>query len=77
VIAGLGSLLGALAGTGAAVAILAAFNATIRDEWPGPPTMPIALPWAALIVALLVVPSIAMIGAGTLTRSRLPIERRT
>jgi putative ABC transport system permease protein len=77
VIAGLGSLLGALAGTGAAVAILAAFNATIRDEWPGPPTMPVALPWAALIVALLVVPSIAMIGAGTLTGSRLPIERRT
>ncbi len=38
--------------------------------------MPIVLPWLSLAVGLLVVPAIAMLGAGTLTRSRLPIERR-
>jgi putative ABC transport system permease protein len=35
------------------------------------------VPWLSLAVALLVVPGIAILGAGLLTRSRLPIERRT
>jgi putative ABC transport system permease protein len=76
VIAGLGSVLGALAGVAAAVAIIEVLNQNIRNEWPGPHPLPIVLPWLNLVVALLVVPAIAMIGAGTLTRGRLPIERR-
>jgi hypothetical protein len=35
-----------------------------------------AVPWVNVAVALVAVPVIAMLGAGLLTRSRLPIERR-
>ena len=35
------------------------------------------MPWLSLGAALIVVPALAMLGAGLLTRSRLPIERRT
>jgi putative ABC transport system permease protein len=76
VIAGLGSLLGALAGLGAATAVLFALNRAYADLWPAPTPYPIAVPWLNLGVALLVVPLISMLGAGLLTRSRLPIERR-
>jgi putative ABC transport system permease protein len=77
VIAGLGSLLGAAAGMGAAVAIVVALNQRYADVWPGPPEMPILVPWVSLAVSLLIVPLVAMLGAGMITRSRLPIERRT
>jgi putative ABC transport system permease protein len=77
VIAGLGSLLGAVAGLGAATAVLIALNQRWADVWPGPNPMPLAVPWLSLGAALLVVPALAMLGAGVLTRSRLPIERRT
>jgi len=76
VIAGLGSLLGAAAGLGAAIAVLVALNQRYVDVWPGPSPLPIAIPWLSLAAALLVVPFVAILGAGTLTRSRLPIERR-
>jgi putative ABC transport system permease protein len=76
VIAGLGSILGAGAGIGAAIAIMVALNQRYVDIWPGPAPYPIVLPWLSLLIALLVVPLIAMLGAGSLTRSRLPIERR-
>jgi putative ABC transport system permease protein len=76
VIAGLGSLLGAIAGLGAATAVLLALNRAYADLWPAPTPYPIAVPWLNLGVALLVVPLIAMLGAGLLTPSRLPIERR-
>jgi putative ABC transport system permease protein len=76
VIAGLGSLLGAGAGLGAATAVLVALNRRWLDVWPGPAPMPLAVPWLSLGVALLVAPALAMLGAGLLTRSRLPIERR-
>jgi putative ABC transport system permease protein len=76
VIAGLGSLLGAAAGLGGAVAVLLAVNRGYADVWPAPTPYPIALPWFNVAVALLVVPAVAMLGAGLLTRSRLPIERR-
>jgi putative ABC transport system permease protein len=76
VIAGLGSLLGALAGLGGAVAVLLALNRGYADLWPAPIPYPITLPWLNVGVALLVVPLVAMLGAGLLTRSRLPIERR-
>ncbi len=76
VIAGLGSLLGAVAGLGASIAVLTALNRGYTDVWPAPTPFPIAVPWLNVGVALLVVPLIAMLGAGLLTRSRLPIERR-
>jgi putative ABC transport system permease protein len=76
VIAGLGSLLGAGAGLGAALAVIVALNQQYAEMWPGPAPLPVAIPWPSLSVALLVVPAIAMLGAGLLTRSRLPIERR-
>jgi putative ABC transport system permease protein len=76
VIAGLGSVLGAAAGLGGAVAMLAALNAGLADRWPAPTPYPVAVPWLNVGIALLVVPLIAMLGAGLLTRSRLPIERR-
>lgn len=75
-ISGLGSLLGAVAGLGAAVAVLSALNRRYLDTWPVPTPFPITVPWLNLAIALLVVPAVAMLGAGLLTRSRLPIERR-
>jgi len=76
VIAGLGSLLGAAAGLGGSVAVLLALNRGDADVWPAPTPYPITLPWRNVGIALLVVPVVAMLGAGLLTRSRLPIERR-
>jgi putative ABC transport system permease protein len=76
VIAGLGSLLGGAAGLGASVAVLFALNRGAADVWPAPTPYPVAIPWLNVAVALLVVPVVAMLGAGLLTRSRLPIERR-
>jgi putative ABC transport system permease protein len=76
VIAGLGSLLGAAAGLAGSVAVLLALNRGYADVWPAPTPYPVALPWLNVGIALLVVPVVAMLGAGLLTRSRLPIERR-
>ncbi|MCW6007724.1 ABC transporter permease [Micromonospora sp. CPCC 205371] len=75
VIAGLGSVLGVLAGLGASAAVLYAFNQASADRWPAETPYPIGVPWDSLAVVL-VVPLLAMLGAGLLTRSRLPIERR-
>lgn len=75
VVAGLGTALGAVAGTGAAFAVLFALNRRGATSWPSPDPYPLEMPWAALGV-LLAVPVVAMLGAGLLTRSRLPIERR-
>jgi putative ABC transport system permease protein len=77
VIAGLGSVLGAIAGLGAAVSVLFALNQRYVDAWPAPIPRPIVMPWLSLGVAVVVVPLIAILGAGLITRSRLPIERRT
>jgi putative ABC transport system permease protein len=76
VIAGLGSLLGVIAGLGAASVVLFALNQRFADTWPAEAAYPIAVPWLNLGVALVVVPAAAMLGAGLLTRSRLPVERR-
>jgi putative ABC transport system permease protein len=76
VIAGLGSLLGAAAGLGAAIAILVAVNRQSAGVWPAPTPYPIQVPWLNVGIAVLAVPLVAMLGAGLLTRSRLPIERR-
>ncbi|MEH1013826.1 FtsX-like permease family protein [Micromonospora sp. CPCC 206060] len=75
VIAGVGTLLGIVAGLGAAGTILTAINRAYADTWPPTDPYPLVVPWLPLGV-LLVVPLLAMLGAGLLTRSRLPIERR-
>lgn len=74
-IAGLGTALGLLAGLGASTAVLFAYNRTLLHHWPREPTYPIGVPWQTVAVVL-VVPLVAMLGTGLLTRSRLPIERR-
>ncbi|MFS8478815.1 MAG: FtsX-like permease family protein [Micromonosporaceae bacterium] len=76
VIAGLGALLGAATGLGAATAVLFALNQAYAYVWPRPLPNPIIVPWATLGIVVVVVPLVAMLGAGLLTRSRLPIERR-
>ncbi len=75
-IAGLGSLLGIVAGLVTSYAILIAFNQRYAGTWPIREPYPILLPWRILAVVA-VVPLVAMLGAGLLTRSGLPVERRT
>jgi putative ABC transport system permease protein len=67
---------GVIAGLGASTAVLVALNQAYAGIWPSPARYPLAVPWLNLGIALLVVPLIAMLGAGLLTRSQLPIERR-
>src|SRR6266511_4383498 len=76
VIAGLGSLLGAVAGLGAADAVLVALNQAFADRWPAPTPYPMVMPWLNVGIALVVVPVVAMAGTVAFTRARLPIERR-
>jgi putative ABC transport system permease protein len=76
VIAGLGSILGGLAGVGAAAVVLAGFNQTYASQWPTPIGYPMAVPWLNIVITVVVVPLVAMLGAGLITRSRLPIENR-
>jgi hypothetical protein len=64
------------AGLGAAEAVLFALNQREASVWPAPAPYTLAVPWLNVGIALVVVPLIAMLGAGLLTRSRLPIERR-
>jgi putative ABC transport system permease protein len=76
VIAGLGSLLGAIAGLGASTSVLFALNLAYATVWPAPEPLPVAVPWLNVAIAVVVVPLVAMAGSGLLTRSRLPVERR-
>lgn len=76
VISGTGSLIGVVAGFGAATAILTGLNQQWATIWPKPAHYPITVPWANIGIALVAVPLVAMLGAGLLTRSRLPSERR-
>ncbi|MEH1100314.1 ABC transporter permease, partial [Micromonospora sp. CPCC 205561] len=75
VIAVLGSALGIVAGLGSALIILTAVNRRYAGLWPVAEPYPVVVPWATLGV-LVVVPLVAMLGAGLFTRSRLPVERR-
>ncbi|MFD1052180.1 hypothetical protein ACFQ1S_44690, partial [Kibdelosporangium lantanae] len=59
-----------------AVAVLTALNQGYASTWPTPTPYPISVPWLNVLITLLVVPLVAMLGAGLLTRSRLPIEHR-
>jgi DNA ligase 1 len=69
-------LLGAATGAGASMAILFALNQGFADLWPEPDAVPVPGSLGNLAIAVLVVPLIATPGAGPLTRSRLPVERR-
>jgi putative ABC transport system permease protein len=75
VIAGLGTVLGVAAGLGVSAAVLYAYNQASAGRWPAEPPYPVGIPWQSLAVVA-VVPLVAMLGAGLLTRSRLPIEAR-
>ncbi|MGH8793218.1 MAG: FtsX-like permease family protein, partial [Stackebrandtia sp.] len=72
----LGAGLGVLAGVGACAAAIAAFNTTLSGLYPIQELYPLSMPWLNIVLALAVVPLVAMLGAGLLTRSRLPSERR-
>ncbi|MFI6068060.1 FtsX-like permease family protein [Micromonospora sp. NPDC051227] len=75
VIAGLGSVLGIVAGLGTAAIVLVSVNRQYANDWPVSDPYPFLVPWPALGV-LVLVPVVAMLGAGLFTRARLPIERR-
>ncbi|WP_433537527.1 FtsX-like permease family protein [Micromonospora sp. CA-249363] len=75
VIAGLGSVLGIVAGLGTAAIVLFSANREYATAWPAREPYPYLVPWPALGV-LVLVPVVAMLGAGLFTRARLPIERR-
>lgn len=77
--AGLGTVLGTVAGLVPAIAILRAMTNTVAvvDGHPVKQTvLPLVLPWANIAVTLLVVPLLAAVAAALLTRSRLPMVRR-
>ena len=76
IIAGLGSALGVAAGLAAAAALVTGINAGLADVWPQlQPPMPFVLPWTNVVLSLVAVPAVAMLGAGLMTRARLPVER--
>lgn len=75
VIAGLGSVLGIVAGLGTAAIVLVSVNRQYASDWPVSDPYPFLVPWPVLGV-LVLVPVVAMLGAGLFTRARLPIERR-
>ncbi|HEY1176905.1 MAG TPA: FtsX-like permease family protein, partial [Phytomonospora sp.] len=76
VISLLGAFLGVLAGLGAMFAVVWTLNVQFARYYPREPLFPVEVPWPVLLVALVVIPVIAMLGAGLFTRSRLPVERR-
>lgn len=75
VISGLGAVLGVLAGLGTTAVLIAALNAGGDHLRFNDAPMRLFLPWDTIAIVL-AVPLVAMAGAGLLTRSRLPIERR-
>ncbi|MGV9976262.1 FtsX-like permease family protein [Micromonospora wenchangensis] len=75
VIAVVGSALGIAAGLGSALIILTSTNRQYAQTWPTQTPYPVVVPWQTLGV-LVVVPLVAMLGAGLFTRSRLTVERR-
>ncbi|TDB73668.1 ABC transporter permease [Micromonospora sp. KC723] len=75
VIAGLGTVLGIVAGLCSATIILTSVNRQLAEAWPAQTPYPLAVPWLTLGV-MVVVPVVAMAGAGLFTRSRLAVERR-
>ncbi|ADD41120.1 FtsX-like permease family protein [Stackebrandtia nassauensis] len=76
VISILGTVLGVAAGVGACWVVMSALNAQLDDVYPREHLFSPMPPWNHILIALVAVPAIAMLGAGLLTRSRLPSERR-
>jgi putative ABC transport system permease protein len=79
VTAGLGTLLGIVAGMVPAIAILRAMTRTVEvvdGHQIKQTVLPIVMPWTNIAVTLLVVPVLAALAAAALTRSRLPMVRR-
>lgn len=79
VTAGLGTLLGVVAGLVPAIGLLTALNRPPEGAPPGfarENPFPIVLPWESLAVTGVVVPLLAALAAAALTRSRLPLVRR-
>jgi putative ABC transport system permease protein len=76
VTAGLGTVLGVLAGLVPGVGVVRAINAAAHTSPLDGPWYPLVLPWTNVLVTLLVVPLIAALAAAALTRSRLPMVRR-
>jgi putative ABC transport system permease protein len=76
-IAGLGSVLGTVAGVAGAATVIIGRNRAADADWPPlDMRMPLVVPWQNVVISLLVVPVVAMLLAGMFTRARLPIERR-
>lgn len=71
-ISGLGAALGTLTGLGTAGALIIATN-QLASSFDAP--VPFVVPWTTIAVVV-AAPLLAMAGAGLLTRSGLPIERR-
>ena len=76
VMSGLGAVLGIVAGIGFTTMTLIGENAHTADRYPLVPAYPLDIPWVTVAVVLVAVPAMAMLGAGLLTRSRIPSERR-
>lgn len=64
-VAGLGTLLGVLAGLVPGLAFIGAVE-----------SLQVAVPWLTLVEVLVGIPLVAAVCAWLLTRSRLPLERR-
>jgi len=71
-IAGLGAVLGTITGLGTAAALVVASN-QLSPSFDAP--VPFVIPWTSIAIVI-AAPLLAMAGAGLLTRSGLPIERR-
>jgi putative ABC transport system permease protein len=79
VTAGLGTVLGTIAGMVPAIAILRAMTNTVAvvdGHAVKQAVLPIVLPWTNIVTTLLLVPLLAALAAALLTRSRLPMVRR-
>lgn len=77
VTAGLGTVLGTVAGLVPAVGMVRALNAAAATApFSRINPYPLVLPWRNLAITVLVVPLLAALAAAALTRSRLPMVRR-
>lgn len=76
VTAGLGTLLGTVAGLVPAVGLIRALNAPDSTGYVRPEPFPLVVPWSSIALTLVVVPLLAGLLAAALTRSRLPLVRR-
>jgi putative ABC transport system permease protein len=71
-----GAMLGVIAGAVACYVVLSTLNQQIAVVYPRQHLYTLAPPWSSIGIALVVVPLVAMLGAGLIAKSRLPSERR-